>query len=379
MGDFRRYNRAGARLAVEEINAAGGILGSKIELIVRDELADVIKQARELVEREKVDFLVGVSSSGNALRLAPILPELNVIHINSDASTPRLTEEFVYSRGIKLIFRTTSVLYQDGCVAGAIAANLPISRWAGLNPDYEYGRASWEWFKKCLKHFRPDAEFVLEQWFPSPGTTDFTKYIAAIMATDAEGLYTVAFSGEAIALFRQAAELGLFRKLKALIDAPGYQPDIAYALGKNYPRLEMGTWVSGNDYIWVYPPTEVNKRFVRAYVNRWGKLPGAGAEPTYTAIYMIKAAIERAGTLDVDTLIKTMEGMVIVSPAGERWIRPEDHQAIYDLPFGRISNRTINVGGEMPLLEDIRGLPAYLYIPGPPDYKLPLLEYTIPY
>jgi branched-chain amino acid transport system substrate-binding protein len=368
----------GARLAVEEINAAGGILGSKLQLIVRDELADVVKQARELVEAERVDFLLGPSSSGNAIRLGPIMPELNKILISGDAATPRFTEEFVYQKGIKLLFRTTSILYQDGCVAAAIAADLPISRWASLHPDYEYGRATHEWFKRYLKTLRPDAEFVIEQWFPSPGTTDFTKYISAIMATDAEGLFTVAFSGEAIAFYRQAMQLGLFRKLKAIINSPGYQPDIPYALGKDYPRLELGTWVSGNDYIWIYPPSSINERFVRAYVNRWGKVPGAGGEPTYTAIYMIKAALEMTGSLDVDTLIKAMEGMVLASPAGIRWIRPEDHQAIYDLPFGKISDRTINVGGEIPILTDIKGLPAWLYLPAPPDYKMPLLEYPMP-
>ncbi|MEM0439896.1 MAG: ABC transporter substrate-binding protein, partial [Sulfolobales archaeon] len=63
----------GARLAAEEINAAGGILGAKIELSIRDEAADAVKQARELVEQEKVDFIVGIDSSGNARRVGPIM------------------------------------------------------------------------------------------------------------------------------------------------------------------------------------------------------------------------------------------------------------------------------------------------------------------
>jgi len=137
-------------------------------------------------------------------------------------------------------------------------------------PDYEYGRDSWEFFKTTLKALRPDVEFVSEQWNPSPGTTDFSKWISAVMATDAEGLFTVNWAVEAITLHKQAAELGLYKKLKAVFNPMGYSMDVAYGLGKDYPRLEYGTWVSGR-YMWFYPPTEINKRFVDALHTKMGK------------------------------------------------------------------------------------------------------------
>jgi branched-chain amino acid transport system substrate-binding protein len=361
----------GARLAAEEINAAGGILGSKIELSIRDEAADVVKQARELVEQEKVDFLVGVDSSGNAMKLGPIMPELNRIIIFTHAATHRVNEELVYKQGIKHIFRISVPVYQDGILSAWIAKDLPVRKWAGINPDYEYGRVSWDFFKTTLKALRPDAEFVSEQWNPSPGTTDFTKWISAVMATDAEGLFTVNWAVEAITLHRQAVELGFYRKIKAVFNPMGYSMDVAYGLGKDYPRLEHGMWVSGR-YVWFYPPTDVNKRFVDACVKRWGRLPAYSTETTYSAIYMIKAAIERTGTLDLDALIKTMENMVLITPAGVRWIRPQDHQAVYEIPYGKISGETINVGGDVPVLTDIRAVPAFLYYRSPPDYKMPI-------
>jgi len=84
--------------------------------------------------------------------------------------------------------------------------------------------------------------------------------------------------------------------------------------------------------------------------------------------------LERTGSLDLDTLIKTMEGMVLVTPAGVRWIRPQDHQAVYEVPYGRISGETISVGDDVPELTDIRAVPAFLYYRSPPDYKIPLIS-----
>jgi len=368
---YGEFIEQGARLAVDEINAAGGILGSQLEITIRDEAADAVKQARELVEQEKVDFIVGIDSSGNAMRVGPIMPELNKILVVVHAATHRLTEELVYKQGVKHIFRVSVPVYQDGILAAWIAKDLPVTNWAGINPDYEYGRVSWELFKTTLKALRPDVDFVSEQWNPSPGTTDFSKWISAVMTTDADGLFTVNWAVEALTFHRQAQELGLYGKMKAVINPMGYSMDVAYGLGKNYPKAQNGTWVSGR-YTWFYPPTDVNKKFVDAFVKRWGRLPPYSAETTYTAIYMIKAALEKAGTLDLDTLVKTMEGMILVSPAGVRWIRPEDHQAIYEVPYGKVSDNSVNFGGEVTVLSDVRGVPAHLYYRSPPDYKIPL-------
>lgn len=369
---YGTFIEQGARLAADEINESGGIMGSKIELVIRDEAADVIKQARELVDQEKVDFIVGVDSSGNAMKLGPLMPELNRILIVTHAATQRLTEELVFKQGIKHIFRVSVPTYQDGILAAWVAKDLPIKKWAGINPDYEYGRVSWEFFKNTLKALRPDVEFVSEQWNPSPGTTDFSKWIGAVMGTDAEGIFTSNWAGEALTFHKQALELGLYNKVKAVINPLGYSMDVAYGLGKDYPKAQYGTWVSGR-YVWFYPPTPINKRFVDAFVNKWGKLPPYSAETTYTAIYLLKGAIEKAVTLDFDQLIKTIENMVILSPAGARWIRPEDHQAVYEVPYGKVSSNTTNVGGAVPLLENIKVLPAYMYYRNPPDYGAPLL------
>ena len=357
---YGEYIEQGARMAADEINAKGGILGSKIELVFRDELADVVKQARELVDVEKVDFIVGIDSSGNAMRVGGIIDELNVPLIVTHAATHRLTEELVYKQGKKLIFRSSVPVYQDGILGAYVAKDLPVRKWVGINPDYEYGRVSWEFFTKTLKALRPDVEFVGEQWAKF-GTEDFKPFISALMATDGEALFTTEWAIEGVTLYRQLVEMGALKKFKAIINPMGYSLDVAYALGRDYPTAELGTWVSGR-YVWLYPPTPVNREFVDKFKARYGRYPAYSAETTYTAIYMLKAALEETVSLDPSSIVKALEGMVIMTPAGVRWIRPEDHQAVYEVPYGRIVHR----GAEIPLLEDLKAVPAHMYYRHPP-------------
>jgi branched-chain amino acid transport system substrate-binding protein len=357
---YGEFMEQGARMAAEEINAQGGVLGSRIELVFRDEQADVVKQAKELVDVEKVDFIVGIDSSGNVMKVGGIIDDLGKPLIVSHAATHKLTEELVYKRGKKLIFRSAVPVYQDGILAAYIARDLPVKKWVGINGDYEFGRVSWELFTKTLKAFRPDVEFVGEQW-PKFGTEDFKPFISALMATDGEALYTSIWAIELIALQRQLVEMGGYRKFKAVISTLGYSMDVAYSLGHNYPVAELGTWVSGR-YIWPYPQTRVNKEFVDKFKSKYGRYPAYSAETTYSAIYMLKAALEEAATLEPDAVVKALEGMVIMTPAGIRWIRPEDHQAVYEVPYGRI----VHKGAEIPLLEDLKAVPALLYYRNPP-------------
>jgi branched-chain amino acid transport system substrate-binding protein len=351
----------GAVLAMEEINAAGGILGSKISLAIRDEAADVVKQARELVEAEKVDFLVGVDSSGNAMKVGPIMSELNKILVVTHAATHRFTEELVYKQKIKQLFRVSVPVYQDGILAAYVAKDLPVKKWAGINPDYEYGRVSWQFFKDTLSKLRSDVEFVSEQFNKSPGTTDFSPFLSAALGAGAEGIFTVNWALEAVTMHNQMKSLGVYDQVEAVINPMGYSMDVVYELGKDYPTAKHGTWVSGR-YVWFYPKTPTNERFVESFRKRWGRYPAYSSETTYTAVYMLKAAIELTGSLDLDTLIRAMEGMVVLSPAGARWIRPDDHQAIYDVPYGKVTH----VGGEIPLLTDLVTRSAWEYYRSPP-------------
>jgi branched-chain amino acid transport system substrate-binding protein len=142
--DYGRQMIMGATLAIDEINAAGGILGSTLEMKFMDsELkgAVAVKNARYMVQDWGAHLLFGVDSSGVCMAVGPVLPELDRIQIFVHAATEKLTEQLVYEKGIKNIFRISVPVYQDSIVAAMIFKDFPeIKRWAGINCDYEYGR-----------------------------------------------------------------------------------------------------------------------------------------------------------------------------------------------------------------------------------------------
>ncbi len=370
-GTYGELQKRGSMLAAEEINRAGGIQGSKVEIIYKDSRAkpaEAVKQARRLVESEGADFIIGIDSSGVVLGVAQAMPELKKLLLVTHAATHKLTEELVYKKGNKYVFRLSVPTYQDGTMAAIAAAQLPAKRWACVHPDYEYGYASWELFKATLKKLRPDVEFVGESW-AKIGTTDFKPFISSILDKKPDGIHTVEWGVDLFTFVRQAKEMGLFDAVRykdgyAWINPMGYSIDAMEALKKEYPE---GCWVSGR-YLWQYPPTELNQKFVKAHYKRWGHLPAYSGATSYTAVYLIKHLIELTQTLDVDTHIKTLENLAIYSPVGEMLIRKEDHQAVYDVPFGQIKHDS---KFPIPVLKNFFGMPAQMYFRRPPFTETP--------
>lgn len=117
LAGYGEFHKMGVVLAQEEINAAGGIGGAKLEVEFRDstlKAPEAISNARYFVDSWGADFLGGVDSSGQSLALAPVMAELNKILMVTHAATEKLTEEQVYKKGIKQVFRICSPTYQDG-------------------------------------------------------------------------------------------------------------------------------------------------------------------------------------------------------------------------------------------------------------------------
>ncbi len=153
LAGYGEFHKMGAIMAMEEINAAGGIAGVKLEVDFRDstlKAPEAIKNARYFVDSWGADFLAGVDSSGQALALAPVMKELDRILMVTHAATEKLTEEQVYKNGIKQIFRICTPTYQDGNAAAFVAKDLPVKTWATISPKYEYGYTCWKMFKDTL-------------------------------------------------------------------------------------------------------------------------------------------------------------------------------------------------------------------------------------
>ena len=337
--DYGRQINMGATMAVEEINAAKGILGCKVEMKFMDEElkpATAVKNVRYLVTEWGANFLVGVDSSGSAMAIGPVLPELKRIHFFTHAATHRLTEELVADKKIQEIVRVSVPVYQDAIVAALIFKDMPnIKRWANIGADYEYGTSSWNLFKETLKKFRPDVEFVAAAWTPF-WTMDFSPHIAAVMAQKPDAIFATPWAGEAVMLLRQALLQGVFDQVGAWWQAMGGSVDVLEGISREVQenKFKGKLWATAR-YIHNWPDTPENQKFVERFQKRWGRLPNYSAETTYSAIMIMKAAVEKARSVETPKVLEALKGMQVKTPAGLRVFRSEDHQFVYNVPGGR--------------------------------------------
>jgi len=358
---------AGSTLAIEEINAKGGVLGSKLEMKFMDEElkpAVAVKNARYLATDWGAHLLFGVDSSGSSMAVGPILPELDRICMFVHASTHRLTEELVAGKGIKQIFRISVPVYQESILSSLIFKEFPnIKRWAGIHCDYEYGYSVWALFQDTLKKYRPDVEFVSIAWAPF-WTMDFSSHIAAVMAAKPDAIHATPWAGEGVMLLRQALMLGVFDKVQAWFQCMGGSVDLLEGISREVAggKFKDKLWATAR-YIHNYPDTPENKKFVANFRKRWNRLPNYSAETAYSTIYVFKAAVEKTRSLKTAELIKAIEGMEIMTPGGKRLFRPEDHQAVYNVPAGRV---VMDPKYPIPVLGDLKVIPAQSYYRHPP-------------
>lgn len=331
----------GHTLAAEEINAAGGLLGKrKIETISADEAAGtdaVVKEFKRMKLEGKIDVFTGITSSANTPALGPVAEDLKVLTLFADGCT-----DFLFDKAVpnpKYVFRITNIQSADGVTAAlAVAAAWPeVKKIAHIHPDYSYGRNAFDHFMVATKKLLPGTEVVSESW-PKLGTTDFTAHITKTIAAKPDLLVSAVWGGDYVAFYKQALGYGLFKQMKfASTIAFGVAP---HAIGKDHPEGVIAG-VHAN-YYWTHPAGNkwpLNNLFVRKYFNRWKEYPNFEAEGAYTALYMLKTAVEKANKLiggwpDDAAIISQLEGLMYPAPAGYTYIRPDNHQAYKDAMTG---------------------------------------------
>jgi branched-chain amino acid transport system substrate-binding protein len=335
----------GHTLAAEEINAEGGLLGKrKIETITADEAAGTdanVKELRRMKLSESIDLFTGVISSGNTPALGPVAEELGILTLFNDGCT-----DFLFDKAVPnphYVFRVTNIQSADGITAavGAATAWPEARKIASIQPDYSYGRNVHEHFSLAFQSLVPGSEVVAEAW-PKLFTTDFTPHITKILSEEPDLLICGLWGGDYVAFYKQALRYGLFEKMNvATTLAFGGVP---HALGNDHPDGVLAG-VHAN-YHFLYPAGDkwpINKSFVERYHTRWDEYPSFESEGAYTALYLLKYAIERANQLvggwpEDDAIISQLEGLGLNSPAGYVYIRPDNHQGYKDTVTGISKN-----------------------------------------
>ena len=317
----------GAEMAVQEINAKGGVLGRKLELLERDSKAsadEAVRLARELIIKNNVDFLIGTLTSAEAPAVSTIAKENKIVFIAPTSKTVQLTSP---ANLHPYIFRLASNTDIDGRTGASIISGWKeVKRVATIAPDYAYGRDAVGAFVEYLAKARPDIEIVDQQW-PKLGQSDFTPFITAQMAKKPDAIFCEVFGGDFVTLAKQAAPLGYFKAVNnRLVDGGEVgTTDEALALGADYP---YGIWSNAYDpVIWpVDEPPEHKvfsdnlKTFTKEqYASGWAIMG-------YSSVTALVEAIKKAGATDSDKVSNALQGLTFDTPVGKRTFNAKTHE-----------------------------------------------------
>jgi branched-chain amino acid transport system substrate-binding protein len=335
----------GLMLAIDEINAKGGLLGKrKIEVLRADEAAGTdanVKEMRRMKLSEQIDLFTGVISSGNTPALGPVAEELKLLTIFVDGCT-----DFLFDKAVPnphYIFRITNIQSADGvtCAVAMAQAWPEVRKVAHVHPDYSYGRNAFDHVRIVSEKLLPGSQVVSEGW-PKLGTTDFTSHITKAISAKPDVLVSSVWGGDYVAFYKQALRYDLFKKMKfASTIAFGVAP---HAIGKDHPEGVIAGVHS--NYYFTYPPANrwpLNTEFVKKYHDKFKEYPNFQSEGSYVTMYMLKDAVERANRLaggwpDDDAIISQLENLSTAGPAGYIHIRPDNHQAYKDAITGFSKN-----------------------------------------
>ncbi|ACC73579.1 ABC transporter substrate-binding protein [Paraburkholderia phymatum] len=309
----------GWNLALDQVNATGGVLGKKLEVVSRDDNAnpgDTIRVAQELIAREQVQLLFGGYLSNTGLALTDFAKQKRIFFL---AAEP-LTDKIVWADGNKYTYRLRPSTYMQVAMLVPEAAKLKKKRWALVYPNYEYGQSAAATFKKLLKAAQPDVEFVTEQATPL-GNLDAGATVQALADAKPDAIFNVLFSADLGKFVREGNTRGLFKD-RSVVSLLTGEPDYLDTLGAEAP---VGWIVTG--YPWYSVETPANRKFVADYQAKYHDYPRLGSVVGYTALMSIANGIKKAGSTDPDKLAAAFKGLNVDTPFGPIMYRPQDNQS----------------------------------------------------
>ncbi|BBK36967.1 ABC transporter substrate-binding protein [Allostella sp. ATCC 35155] len=323
---FGEPSLKGAQMYVDEVNAKGGVLGRKIELISRDTRGsadEAVRVTRDLILRDDVQFIVGTLTSAEGPAVSPIARENQIVFIAPITKTDQLTAP---ANLHPYVFRTASTTTIEGRSAAEIVAKWNVKRIGTISPDYAYGQDATKAFIEHLKKIKPDVEIVDQQW-PKLGEADYTPFINAQMGKKPEAVFSSLWGGHFVTFAKQAVPLGYFKALNHNFVGAGEAGSIesAKAMGPDYP---VGIWSNTYDlFDWPAGPP-AHKAYIdrlKAYTKQ--EYPSSWPITGYISMQFLVEAIRKAGSVESDKVSKALLGLSIDTPIGKQTIRAKDHQA----------------------------------------------------
>src|SRR5271165_1198376 len=326
---FLEPYKKGWEMAIEEINAKGGVLGKKLEVVSRDDggnPGDAVRVASELVTREGINVLAGTFLSNIGLAVTEWAGKKQIFFL---AAEP-LTDKITWQDGNRYTFRLRASTYMQVAMLMPDAVAAKKKRWALVYPNFEYGQSAASWFKQMLSKAQPGVEFVSEQATPL-GKVEAGAVVQAIDDAKPDAIFNVLFGADLAKLVREGTTRGSFKN-RTVVSLLSGEPEYLDPLKDEAP---VGWIVTG--YPWNAIDTPAHKAFLDAYQKRWNDYPRLGSVVGYVTMQSLAAGIAKAGATDTDKLIAAFRGLKVASPLGAFEYRAIDHQATMGAYVGAIT------------------------------------------
>jgi len=314
------YQKQGYDVCIDELNAKGGILGRKVELVIYDDQstpATAVRLYEKLITEDKVDAVMGPYSSAVSEAVANVTEKYKKVMVAPLAATTS-----IFKKGRKYIFMviTPAENYLDGLID--MAAKRGLKTVAIINEDTLFPKASASGTAEAAK--KRGMQVVLQEAYPK-GNTDFSALLVKIKAANPDVLAAGTYFDDAVAITRQMKELNVNPKMFGLT-VGGDLPEFYDLLKQNAEYIYGSTqW----DESLPYPG---QKEFLTAYRAKFkGQEPSYHTAAGYAGCLIYAEAVKKAGTLDADKVRDQLLKMEIKTAFGDYKVEPDGFQIAHKM------------------------------------------------
>jgi branched-chain amino acid transport system substrate-binding protein len=310
----------GAKLAVAQINARGGILGRPIELLVEDSANDVgtgVQKARKLIDRDQVTFLIGDVNSAIAQAIAQVSNEKSVLHVVSGGHTDTITGSDC-KWNVYRVCNTTTM--EANSVANLLFTKYG-KKWHFITPDYAFGHTL---EKAAARDLQKLGGTMTGNELTPLGTTDFSAYLIKARAANPDVLLVLPQGSDMVNCLKQIAQFGIEKQ----IHVAGLQQELE-SLEAMPPEARVGIWMF--EWYWKQPGIPGVEKFVADIrkVNG-GKVPTARHWFGYVSVHTLAGVANKEKTLDAKKLAHALGGFELAADVklqpNKCYYRTGDHQ-----------------------------------------------------
>ncbi|HEX4111765.1 MAG TPA: ABC transporter substrate-binding protein [Stellaceae bacterium] len=324
-----KNEQTGCQLAVDEINAKGGILGRKVELLSEDSTSNdtgvAVQKARKLIQRDKVDFLLGNVNSAMSLAMGELSNELRTLHIVTGGHTDAVTGTDCHWN----VFRVCNTTRMETNSVAKTLFNKYGKKWYFITPDYAFGHTLQIGFEAFLK---ANGGTELGASLAPLGATDYSSYLIKAQAANPDVIIFLTAGQDAVNSLKQAVQFGLDKRFHIA----GAQQELEVLEGLP-PEARIGTWVF--EWYWNQPNIAGLPEFIAAIRKRnGGKVPTARHWFGYASVWTCALVANQTKSLDAVKMAKALEGFAlppeIALMPNKTYYRAGDHQLMPTLYVG---------------------------------------------